>query len=134
MEETPFKLQQQVFKEKEPKVEKPKRKINSKQKGKRGELAFAQWLRETFNIHAIRGVQYAGSADSPDVVGIAGVHIEVKNVENLNVYKAMAQARRDCATSIPIVAHKKNRTDWHITLEAKDWKTLSQIINMLSVA
>lgn len=108
-----------------------KKRINSKQKGKRGELEAAKWLRDNFGVHAIRGVQYAGSSDSPDVVGIVGVHLEIKNVENLNLYKAVAQAERDCFRSVPIVMHKKNNSKWHITFRADDWKAVTKIIHNL---
>ena len=57
--------------------------INSRAKGARGEREFAAFMRE-HGYEAHRGQQFAGSADSPDVVhSIPGIHIEVKRVEAL---------------------------------------------------
>lgn len=39
-----------------------------------------------------RGVQFQGGPDSPDVVGIPGVHIECKHMAKVNVHAAMKQA------------------------------------------
>lgn len=57
--------------------------------------------------------------------GLPGVHVEVKNVERLNVWDAMAQSRRDAAAEaagkIPIVAHTKNHCGWLVTMAAEDF-------------
>lgn len=57
------------------------------------------------------------------MVGLPGVHVEVKRVERLNIEDAMAQARRDSQKSgrVPIVAHRKNHCEWLITMAAADW-------------
>ena len=57
--------------------------MNSKQKGGRGEREFAAFCREQ-GYDAKRGQQFQGGADSPDVKGLPGIHIEVKRVERLN--------------------------------------------------
>ena len=63
-----------------------------------------------------------GGADNPDVDGLLHIHTDVKRVEKLNIYEAMSQSMRDCAESnIPIVAHRRNRFDWLITMKAADW-------------
>lgn len=50
-------------------------------------------------------------------------------VEALNIYKAFDQSMRDCQPgNIPLVAHRKNRTPWHVTLLASDLIKLSQLI------
>ena len=95
-------------------------KINSRSKGKRGELQFRDVLRGA-GFMARRGQQYAGSAEgeSPDVVhNIPGVHIEVKWVERLNLAAAMAQAKQDCGGKVPVVAHKRNGEEWLVTVPA----------------
>ena len=68
----------------------------SRDKGKRGEREIAGLLRD-YGYDARRGVQYHGGADSPDVVGLPGVHIEVKRTETLSLYPAMEQAKHDAA-------------------------------------
>lgn len=86
--------------------------MNSRQKGKRIEREAAQAIGATFNVAMRRGVQFAGGPDSPDVVGLPGVHFEVKGVERLNIWAAMEQAIRDAGNQIPVVACKRNRSAW----------------------
>lgn len=95
--------------------------INSREKGKRGERQFRDELRGS-GYAARRGQQFSGSPDSPDVVceALWWIHFEVKVVENLNIYAAMAQAKRDCGGKVPVVAHRRNFSPWLITMEA-DW-------------
>lgn len=104
------------------KEDKPKKpKINSRQKGARGERSFAKLLRE-HGYEAERGVQYQGSPDSPDVVGLKGIHIEVKFTDKLRLYSAMAQSKRDAGKDeMPIVAHKRSRGEWLITMPFDGW-------------
>lgn len=96
--------------------------MNSRDKGKRGEREWAAFLREHFGLDAKRGVQYAGSPNSPDVQGgWEGTHPEVKRVENLDLPKAVEQAVRDSGIGqIPYVAHRKNNAPWLITIRAED--------------
>lgn len=96
--------------------------INSRSKGKAGELEWAKWLRNRLGIsEARRGQQFQGGADSPDVLGIGGIHFEVKRVERINLDKAMDQASGDCGIdAIPVVAHRRNRRPWMITILADD--------------
>jgi len=101
--------------------------MNSREKGKRGERRWRDVLREAGFGKAYRGVQYEGSSDSPDVVcpELPGVHFEVKAVESLNVWKAMAQAIRDAGDKkIPVLAHTRNRAGWLVTMRAEDWLAL----------
>ena len=73
--------------------------MNSKQKGKRGELELAKVLKEYGFDDAHRTVQYNGKADysRADLVGLPGIHIECKRVEKINIEQAMEQAIRDHA-------------------------------------
>ena len=93
--------------------------MNSRTKGKVGEREFAALLRG-HGFDARRGQQFSGGADSPDVVSAAldWLHIEVKRVQNLNLAEACAQAKRDAGGKPWIVAHRKNRGPWFITLES----------------
>lgn len=98
--------------------------MNSKQKGKRGELEFARLMR-SHGIDARRGVQYKGGEDSPDVVGVPFLHCEVKRVEKLNIYDAIAQAVRDSGTEeLPVVFHRKNNCEWLTTMRTEDFMTI----------
>jgi hypothetical protein len=96
--------------------------VNSCQKGKRGERAWRDVL-IAHGYSARRGQQFSGTPDSPDVVclDLPGFHFEVKNVERLSVNEAMVQAVNDAGQKIPVVAHKRNRSDWLVTMRASDW-------------
>jgi hypothetical protein len=90
-------------------------------KGKAGELEWAKVCRAN-GYDARRGQQYNGADGSADVVGLPGVHSEVKRVEKLNLYDALDQSKRDARDGeIPIVAHRKNRCEWMVSMRAEDW-------------
>jgi Holliday junction resolvase len=94
--------------------------MNSRRKGKVGEREFAALLRE-HGFDARRGVQFAGGADSPDVVSEAlrFLHIEVKRTQALNLVGACAQAESDCSGKPWVVAHRRNHAPWLITMTAE---------------
>lgn len=98
---------------------------NSRAKGKRGELELAHKLQE-HGYSARRGQQYSGTETSADVVGLPGVHIECKRVENLNIYSAIMQAVRDTGESgdLPAVFHRKNNQPWLVTMRLEEWLAL----------
>lgn len=99
--------------------------MNSKRKGKSGELEFARVCREQ-GYDCRRTAQYCGNTgEAADVVGLPGIHVEVKRVERLNVSEAMAQSVRDAKPGeIPIVAHRRDRHPWLLTMRAEDWFSL----------
>lgn len=93
----------------------------SRDKGKRGERELASLLR-SYGFEARRGVQYKGGADSPDVVGIPGVHIEVKRAETLRLYDALEQSEHDAAENEhAAVFHRKNGREWVVIERLEDW-------------
>lgn len=103
--------------------------INSKKKGKRGELELCQWLRENWGVLASRSQQYKGSTDSADLdFPEMPLHFECKRTESLSVYKAMEQAAADCGDKIPVVAHRRSRKDWLFVLNASDVLRLADVI------
>ena len=93
--------------------------MNSRNKGKVGEREFAALLREN-GFDARRGQQFSGSPDSPDIVSdaLGWLHVEVKRVQTLNLAEACAQAKRDSCGKPWIVAHRKNRGPWFITMDS----------------
>ena len=98
--------------------------INSKRKGKEGELQLAHKLKE-YGYDAKRSVQYNGKDGQADVIGLPHIHCEVKRVEKLNIYNAMEQAKRDAKNNnIPTVFHRKNRCNWLVTMELDDFMKL----------
>ena len=95
--------------------------MNSRRKGAAGEREIAKYLRDR-GYDAHRGQQYKGGADSPDVTGIPGFHIEVKRVERLDLNAAMEQSIRDSAPDeTPIVVHRRNNDYWKVTMRLDDF-------------
>lgn len=94
--------------------------INSKNKGRVGEAEFAKLLQKHGYLKARRSVQYCGANGDADVIGgPEGFHFEVKRVEKLNIYSAVEQSKRDARDGEkPVVAHRKNRKEWLITMPA----------------
>jgi hypothetical protein len=114
--------------------------MNSRAKGCRGEREFRDILREAGFLKAYRTMQYCGrnpQGGDCDVTcpELPMFHFEVKRVERGNLYDWIAQAIRDAGTwfdktpltaarpgmappvigklrKIPVVAHKKNNSEW----------------------
>ena len=98
--------------------------MNSKRKGKEGEIELAHKLKE-YGYNASRSVQYNGKDGQADVIGLKGIHCEVKRVEKLNIYDAIAQAKRDAKNDdFPTVFHRKNRCNWLVTMELDEFMKL----------
>jgi len=105
--------------------------MNSRQKGARAERQLAKELRK-FGYEARRGVQYCGANGDADVTGLEKIHIECKHVERLNIHEAMEQAKRDAKEGEkPVVMHKKNRTEWLVTMPLYDWIDLYKAWELL---
>lgn len=97
----------------------------SKMKGKRGEREVANILK-AHGHNARRTAQYCGSTgDASDVIGLDGYHIEVKNVERLNLWKAIEQSRHDAMEAgkneVPVVVFKRSREKWQICLPFEEF-------------
>lgn len=105
---------------------KKSQKINSREKGKRGEREFAKYLTH-MGFPASRGQQFKGGPESPDVIcpDLNYIHWEVKNTERLKLYDALKQSEKEAGTGeIPVVAHKRNREGWVVILRIDDFLEL----------
>jgi Holliday junction resolvase len=97
--------------------------MNSRSKGKRGELQAAAYLRSLGFASARRGAQHRGGTDSPDVLAdeLPGVHIEVKHRAGIDLGtaeldNAMTQADTDAGPDRePVVMWRRNRIAWRLT-------------------
>lgn len=98
----------------------------SKDKGKRGELEFAHRLQELGFPNAHRSQQYCGAVESADVIGVPGVHSEIKRCERLSIYDAYEQAVRDSegTEDIPMVFHRRNGQRWLAIMSLEDWSRI----------
>jgi len=97
----------------------------SRDKGKRGELSVAHLLqKEGYNTS--RSAQHCGkTGQAADVIGLPGIHVEVKFQERMTLYPWMEQAVQDSKANgegnLPTVFHKQNRKDLLVTMRFEDW-------------
>lgn len=101
---------------------------SSRNKGKSGEREAAKVLGGLLGTEMRRAQQFAGGVDSADIIGVPGLHVEVKRVERLRLYDAIEQSVNDAGVSCPIVMHRTNRQPWLVSLRAEDLVRLSRII------
>lgn len=99
-----------------------------REKGARGERMWRDVCRE-HGYDARRGGQlYERGSVIADVVGLPGIHQEIKFTERLRLRDAMEQSARDARDeglgNVPIVAHKQARMEWLVTMRAADWFSL----------
>lgn len=96
----------------------------SRNKGANGERELANLLRDVWGYDVRRGYVFQHESD---MVGLKGIHPEVKRVEKLNVDAALDQAIREAEKrqdGIPVVFHRKNRRGWEVTMRLDDWMDL----------
>lgn len=100
--------------------------LNSRRKGKVGELEAAQFLRETFGWTTKRSQQHAGTSDSADLRVEQTPHLwwEVKRNERLNVPKTVRIAVAQAGRRTAVVMHRPSRSEWLITIRAIDLPVL----------
>lgn len=96
--------------------------LNSRRKGKAGELEACQKLRELFGWAVQRSQQFCGRAGDDDiqVAQTPGLFWEIKREQNCNVHKAMQRASEDAGRRCPVLMHRKNRSDWLLTIRLAD--------------
>jgi hypothetical protein len=96
--------------------------LNSRRKGKTGELEAAQVLREMFGWSTARSQQHCGTADSADlrIDQTPGLWWEIKRVERLCVPKTMRVAASQCGRRTPVLMHRPSRSEWLLTIRLSD--------------
>ena len=102
--------------------------INSRAKGKRGELELAEFLREHGYADARRGQQYSGTETSADIL-VTGIsedwHIECKRQETIQLLAWVKQALRDKGPGqAPVVMHRTSDHPWLATIMLDDFLKL----------
>lgn len=103
----------------------------SRDKGARGENQLVHMLRDFYGYKEVRrGRCYYGEAD---IVGLDGVHIEVKRVEGMKagsqlLADALAQSEEEAAKKdggIPVVIHRQNGEKyWLVTMKVYNLMTM----------
>lgn len=118
--------------------EKGEDRLNSRDKGRRGELELAHYL-QGYGYDTRRGQQFSGANGDADVVGLPGLHIECKRVEKTAINDWLEQAVADASiesviedkTILPAVFHRQNHSAkkavkgmWKVTMLADDFMVL----------
>ena len=96
--------------------------INSRAKGKRGELEARDAVREHWVApDCIRAAQGAGAYAADLLHAGHEIHVEVKCVAKLGTERFILQAERDAAEGeLPVVVMRQNRGEWCVMLRLKD--------------
>ena len=104
--------------------------MNSKRKGNAGEIELLRIFKR-HGLQARRNLQqFVGGKNNPDIaLDVHGIlyHVEVKRTERLRLYEAMRQAARDAdGRAVPIIAHRRSREPWSVTMLLEDWLSMNQ--------
>ena len=94
----------------------------SQRKGADGDRDLAAVLRE-YGYSIQRGGSLS-FGEVPDLMGLPGIHIEVKRAQQQNLYAWLDQARRDADKfhdGLPAVFWRKNRCPWLVVMDLRDW-------------
>lgn len=97
----------------------------SQRKGADGERELAAVLRE-YGYEIKRGGSMS-FGEVPDLVGLPGVHIEVKRCEQVRLSEWMQQAEADSkrfSDGMPVVFHRRSREPWRVTMNLADFMRL----------
>lgn len=97
----------------------------SQRKGREGERQLARALQDYG--YCTEPGKPLNFGTVPDVVGLPGIHCEVKRVEKLNVSEALKQSIRDSEKfkdGLPALFHRKNWEPWLVTMRLDDWINL----------
>ena len=97
----------------------------SQRKGADGERELAAVLRE-YGYEIKRGGSMS-FGEVPDLVGLPGVHVEVKRCEQVRLSEWMQQAEADSKRfrdGMPVVFHRRSREPWRVTMNLADFMQL----------
>lgn len=102
-----------------------KKKVNSRDKGKRGELEVVKLIKR-HGFEARRSQQFKGTKDSADILAPeVPFHIEVKWRQQLNVDAVLQQAHDEAPPGVPgCVFFRRNGERWKVAIDADDFMRL----------
>ena len=98
---------------------------SSQRKGRAAELELCRLL----NDHGIPAAvgEPLNYGTEPDISGVAGVHVECKRAERVQIGEWIAQAARDAERfkdGAPAVFFRRSREPWHVCMRLSDWLAL----------
>ena len=105
--------------------------VNSRRKGAAGERSACEALRQMYGWVCRRSQQYQGTTDSSDILveQTPTIFWEIKRVEKLQLWPAMALAVSQAVEKIPVIMHRRNRDPyWLITVRLDDLARLADAV------
>jgi len=95
--------------------------MNSRRKGKRGELEARDLVREHWHSpKCIRSAQVSGKYAADLLEGPPGLHLEVKLVSKIGAMKYYRQAEDDAKSNeVPVVLMRENDGPWMVMFTAE---------------
>lgn len=98
---------------------------SSQRKGRAAELEIARLLQGYgYDVEPGRALNYG---TEPDLVGLKGIHCELKRREHVDLSAALKQAAADAKKfkdGLPTVFHRGNRQNWRVTMTLENWLKL----------
>lgn len=97
----------------------------SQRKGRAGELELCRVLSDYgYSVKPGAAVSFGST---PDIVGLPGIHIEVKRREQTDIAAALKQASEDAqrfGDGLPVVFTRGNRQRWRVVMTLDDFMEL----------
>lgn len=94
----------------------------SQKKGRQGEKELSEILNSYgFNTRPGNALNFG---KEPDVIGIDGIHCEVKRHERMDLYAWLRQSQEDSQKfkdGLPCVMHRSNRHGWIVSMPLESW-------------
>lgn len=98
---------------------------SSQKKGRAAEIELSNLLNENgFQTCPGNPMSFG---KTPDIVGLTGLHVEVKRHERMDLYSWLRQSQEDSQTfkdGLPVVMHRSNRHGWIASMPLEDWIVL----------
>jgi hypothetical protein len=104
--------------------------VNSRAKGARAERELANTLKELFGWGARRTQQFSGNAGDSDVLieELPGLFVECKHVQSLSIVPVMRKAVEQCKGKLPVICHRKNQSEFLLTMRLRDLVAISELV------
>ena len=101
--------------------------VNSRNKGKRGELEVVRMLATAGWPQARRSSDGRSQVERGDIVrGPAGCHLEVRYREQIRIVEWCHQAESEAhPTDRPVVIWRRSREPWRVSMLLDDWMPLA---------
>lgn len=102
----------------------------SQRKGRRGELELCHLLsKKGYHVRPGEALNFGGE---PDLLGMKGIHVEIKRRECPDIPAALAQAERDAeffsgGEDIPAVFTRGNGQQWRVVMTLDSFLRLYQL-------